>query len=268
MQNENSTGWPIEHKYGICRLSLISVYQEARPGAGLLTQVLFGETYVVLEVTPDEKWLKVNTKDGVTGWMLHAQHEGLSESDYESCNEEDFQVVVSPLSTLKFRDHLLYLLPGSNLHVGASELFSMDGTMDFKGQSRNFKDKAKRKELVELSQMFIDVPFLSGGRGFFGIGSGSFIQLVYKMGGYYAPKFISQFLDVGKEVPFQEIQLGDIVIFGNSKDIPHHAGIYIGDSQVIHVRGKVKVDQVKLDGTRTGKNNSALHRVLQIRSLI
>jgi len=268
MLNENLTEWPIEHNHGICRLSLISVYQEARPGSGLLTQLLFGETYEVVEATPDGKWLKIKPKDGVSGWIPTAQHEGITEEAFQCYNEEDYQVVISPLSTIKFRDDLLYLLPGSNIHIGSSELFDMNGAMEFKGKSRNFKDKAKRKELVELTQMFINVPFLSGGRGFFGIGSGSFIQLVYKMAGFHVPKFISQFLDAGEQVPYEEIQLGDVVIFGNNKDIPHHAGIYMGDNQVIHVKGKVRVDKVKLDGSKMGKNNSGLHRVLQVRSLI
>ncbi|MBD8487868.1 C40 family peptidase [Echinicola sp. CAU 1574] len=269
MQKENLTKWPIDEKYGICRLSLISVYQEPRPGAGLLTQILFGETYEVEEATPDRKWLKVKVEaDGVVGWMPAAQYEAVSEEAYNFYKDEDFQVVTSPLSSIKFKGDLLYILPGSSLHIGSSELFDMDGTIDFKGNSRHYKDKATGEELVSLAKMFINVPFLSGGRGFFGIGSGSFIQLVYKIGGYKAPKYISQFVEAGKEIDYREIQLGDVLIFGNNKDIPHHAGIYIGDSQVIHVKGKVRVDKVKLDGTKMTKNNSPLYQVLKIRRLM
>ncbi|UCS95383.1 C40 family peptidase [Echinicola marina] len=269
MQNENLIKWPIEQTYGICRLSLISVYQEPRHGSGLLTQILFGETYQVMEGTPDEKWLKVNVEvDGSVGWIPAIQHESVSKEAFDFYQEEDFQVVTSPLSSLKFRGETLYILPGSNLHIGSSELFEMDGTVAFKGNSRCFKEKASREELVSLARIFVNVPFLSGGRGFFGIGSGSFIQLVYKMAGYMVPKFISQFIDAGKEVSYTEIQLGDIVIFGNSKDIPHHAGIYVGENQVIHVRGKVRVDAVRLDGTKMAKNNSPLYQVLKIRRLM
>ncbi|AWW31521.1 cell wall hydrolase [Echinicola strongylocentroti] len=269
MQNENLTEWPIEHQYGVCRMSLVSVYLAPGPGAGLLTQLLFGETYEVLGITSDEKWLKINTAKGVTsGWMLRAQHHSISEDDFYYYNHEDYQVVISPISTVKYKGELIHILAGSHVHIGSSELFDMGGVMEFTGASRHVKEKASRDELVSLAKLFIHVPFLSGGRGFFGIGAGSFIQLAYKMAGYKAPRYISKLVETGKNVEPRKIQLGDIVIFGNNKDIPHHAGIYVGESQVIHVWGLVRIDNIKLDGSIMVRNNSPLYRVLDIRSLL
>lgn len=268
MQNENLIEWPIEHKYGICRISLLSLYLEPRPGAGLFTQLLFGETYEVLGMTPDGKWLKVRHQTDIIGWIFTSQHEPIGEAAYDTYNEEDYQVVTSPVSTIRYQGELLYLMPGSHLHIGSSELFDMGSVLEFSGTSKHVKKKASREELVELAKKFINVPFLSGGRGFFGIGAGSFIQLVYKLAGFPAPKFISLLLSSGKPIAFEEIQLGDVVIFGNKKDIPHHAGIYIGDSQVIHVKGKVRVDSVKLDGAKMTHIQSPFYQVLDIRNLL
>ncbi|GGF18683.1 hypothetical protein GCM10011339_03300 [Echinicola rosea] len=250
-------------------MSLMSVYLEPSRGIGLITQLLFGETYEVLGVTGDEKWLKVKTAEGAsTGWILRAQHYSISEEDYDFYNHEDYQVVTSPVSTVKYQGEEIYILAGSHLHIGSSELFDMGGQMGFKGNARHVKQKATREELVSLAKLFMHVPFLSGGRGFFGIGAGSFIQLAYKMAGYKLPKFISKLTEVGKSIAEENIQLGDIVIFGNNKDIPHHAGIYVGENQVIHVWGLVRLDKIKLDGSIMARNNSPLYRVLDIRSLL
>ncbi|QDH79334.1 NlpC/P60 family protein [Echinicola soli] len=269
MQNENLTEWPIEHQFGICRMSLVSIYLEPTRGTGLITQLLFGETYEVLGITGDEKWLKVKTTEGLsTGWMFRAQHHSISEEDFYFYNHEDYQVVTSPVSTVKYQGEQIYILAGSHLHIGSIELFDMGGVLEFKGNTRHVKDKATREELTSMAKLFMHVPFLSGGRGFFGIGAGSFIQLAYKMSGYKAPKFISKLMESGKSVDEKKIQLGDIVIFGNNKDIPHHAGIYVGENQVIHVWGLVRVDKIKLDGSVMVRNNSPLYRVLDIRSVL
>lgn len=250
-------------------MSLVSVYLEPSPGVGLLTQLLFGETYTVLGITGDEKWIRIKTtEEGATGWMLRAQHHQINEEDYRYYNYEDYQVVTSPVATIKYQGEQLHILAGSHLHIGSTELFDMGGVMEFKGAGRHIKDKASREELISLAKRFMHVPFLSGGRGFFGIGAGSFIQLSYKMAGYSVPKFISKLVEAGKSVKEKKIQVGDIVIFGNNKDIPHHAGIYVGENQVIHVWGRVRIDPVKLDGRIMTRNNSPLYRVLDIRSLL
>ncbi len=190
MQNGNSTKWLTKQKYGICRLSLVSVYQEPRPGSGLMTQLLFGETYEVVEVSPDEKWLKIKFgDDNATGWMQALQHEEISPEDFSYFSEGDYQITTSPVSTLKFREGTIFLLAGSHLQVSAKELFDVKRTIGFEGKVRNHLIKANRGELLDIARSFRNVPFLSGGRSFFGIGSGSFIQLVYKISGYSVPYF-------------------------------------------------------------------------------
>ncbi|MDN3669739.1 NlpC/P60 family protein [Echinicola jeungdonensis] len=269
MRNGNSTEWLTKQKYGICRLSLVSVYQEPRPGSGLITQLLFGETYEVVEVSPDEKWLKIKIGAvNTTGWMQALQHEEISPEDFNFFTGGDNQITTSPVSTLKFREGTIYLLAGSLLQISASELFDTKRFIGFEGRVRNHKEKASRGELIDIARSFRNVPFLSGGRSYFGIGSGSFIQLVFKISGYSVPKFISQLVDAGRPVSAEKAYPGDLVIFGNEKDIPHHAGIYLGDNRVIHVSGKVKEDLIKLNGDAIGKPNSPTHRVLDIRCLI
>ena len=55
---------------GICRLGIVPVRAEASDKSEMVTQLLFGEHYSVLEVSKDKKWIKVMIEfDGYGGWI-------------------------------------------------------------------------------------------------------------------------------------------------------------------------------------------------------
>jgi len=269
MLNEISTEWPIDSKYGVCRLSLINLYQEPRLGSGLITQMLFGETYRVLMRSSCFKWLKVvGTDDTGEGWILTLQHQEIGREEFNHFNDNDYQVTSSPTSTILFKGQLIHLLPGSNIHVGQNELFDIGESIKFKGECRPHSLKASRKEISKIALSFLNGPAQFGGRSYFGIGAGAFVHLVFKIGGYNFPRFLSQIVEKGKKIKPDESQPGDILIFANDKQIHDHVGIYLGDGEMIHVNGKVTTNQVNLDGAQADKNISPFWHVHEIRNII
>ncbi|WP_194776607.1 C40 family peptidase [Pararhodonellum marinum] len=269
MQNENSTEWPSEKKYGICQLPLIGVYLEPRHGSGLMTQLLFGETYEVISSSKDLKWMKIFRPSlNLTGWIFSVQYESLSLDDYTNYQVDDFKITTSPITTIQFKGNSMYLLPGSELRIGNNELFDLEKTISLQGETRDFIKKASREELMEIADIFVNAPYLSGGRSLYGVGTGSFIQLVYKIGGYRLPKFISQLIDLGKSKSIEAGLPGDLIIFSNEKGIPHHVGLISGKDEIIHVRGKVMREKVQFSKIGGKQNNSLLHQVFEIRRLI
>jgi len=269
MQNEISTGWPISSEYGVCRLSIINLYQQARLGTGLITQMLFGETYRVLERSSCLKWIKVAGSDDTgEGWMLLLQHQEINFEEFSHFNDNDYQVTSSPTSTILFKGQLIHLLPGSNIHVSQNELFDIGESIKFKGECRPHAQKATREEICRIALSFINVPAQFGGRSYFGIGAGAFVHLVFKIGGYNFPRFLSQIVEKGKLMDPKEAQPGDILIFANDKQIHDHVGIYLGGGEMIHVNGKVTRNEVNLDGARADKNISPFWHVHEIRNVI
>jgi gamma-D-glutamyl-L-lysine dipeptidyl-peptidase len=276
MQKEISTGWPTEaeigaatRSFGVCRVSVASVYLEPRPGSGLLTQLLFGETYTVLEWAPSNKYVRVESfEDKLQGWLLATQHQQISQEEFLAFNETDYQLTTSVVSQIVFKHEKLFLLPGSHIHVEQHELFDLSQSIQFEGRCRPRSKKASREEVIGIAKSFINAPFLSGGRSYFGLGSGSFIQLTFKIAGYRVPKFLSQMLGFGRKVAIEDARAGDVLIFGNEKQLPEHMGIYMGDNKVIHMRGKVLVEAVDFETKSGRKNISVFPNVLDVRNIM
>jgi gamma-D-glutamyl-L-lysine dipeptidyl-peptidase len=276
MQKEISTGWPTEAEtgsttlsYGVCRLSVASIYLEPRPGSGLLTQLLFGETYTVVEWAPGNKYLRVESfEDKIQGWLLATQHQQISQKEFLAFNETDYQLTTSAVSQIVFKHEKLFLLPGSHIHVEQHELFDLSQSIQFEGRCRPRSKKATREEVIEIAKSFINAPFLSGGRSYFGLGSGSLVQLIFKIAGHRAPKFLSQMIGFGKKVSSGDARPGDVLIFGNEKQLPEHMGIYMGDNRVIRMRGKVLVEPVDFDVKASRKNISVFPNVLDVRNIM
>ena len=65
--------------YGICRLSVVPIRALGEDAAELISQLLFGEHYRVLESSEDGKWIYIqNAFDDYEGWIDFKQHHSIS----------------------------------------------------------------------------------------------------------------------------------------------------------------------------------------------
>lgn len=269
MQNETFNEWPIDKKFGICRLSLLTLYREPVFGSGMTTQLLFGETYTVIGSSRLLDWLLVTGDLLVgTGWISIHQHEDISEADYQRYRESDFKLSLSPLIGVKFRGEHLNLLAGSIFHISPTELFDAEETLDLPGEFRYFSAKATRDELVQIAERFVNTPFLSGGRSLFGLDLGAMVQLIFKFSGYIVPNYLSALIEFGAKKEIQAIQNGDVVIFSNDNKIPHHMGLYLGKGRLLDLKGRVLIRTFDPDKEAAGKNNSRQNQVHQVINLM
>ena len=266
MQKETSNEWPTDKKYGICRLSLMTLYQEPVLGSGITTQLLFGETYTVTGSSRLFDWLLVRGDFLVgTGWIPIHQHEEISESDYLRYVQGDFKMTLSPVTTVRFRENDIHLLTGSILHISATELFEHEESTKNSGEFRDFSSKASREELVKIALRFVNAPFLSGGRSLFGLDMGAMVQLIFKLSGYIVPNYLSELLVAGKKTSSSAIKDGDLIFFSNSNMIPCHLAIYLGNGQLLELKGKVTTRS--FDPNEEMKNNSPKNQVYGIINL-
>lgn len=269
MQNETFNEWPIDKKFGICRLSLLTLYREPVFGSGMTTQLLFGETYTVIGTSRLLDWLLVTGDLLVgSGWISIHQHEDISEGDYQRYRESDFKLTLSPVIQVKFRGDNLNLLAGSILHISPAELFDPEETLDLLGEFRDFSAKATRDELVEIAERFVNTPFLSGGRSLFGLDLGAMVQLIFKFSGYVVPNYLSALIEFGEEKDIQAIQKGDVVVFLNNNKIPHHLGLYLGKGRLLDLKGRVLIRSFDPEKEATAKNNSRQNQVHEVINLM
>ena len=270
MQNETFKEWHSNPTFGICRLSLLSVYEKPVSDAGLSTQILFGELYEVIVVSDDGQWLKIEGLEFIgSGWILASQHHPLTKEAFEFFAKSPRQIVSQGIGEIKLKDATMFLLPGSQLHAGQNEIFEWEDSIKFKGNSRSYEKKANRQEIKKIGLSFLHAPYLSGGRSIFGLNGSSWINLLFKIGGIVFPNELGSLGHIEGRQDVSEIDVGDVIIFGTQSGMPFQVGLFIGEGTLLWVKEKVKFgafDPEKWSTTNNRFKNSV--QLLTVKKLV
>lgn len=241
---------------GICIWSSVALRAEASHSSEMVSQLLFGETYSVLETASD--WLKVSTTDcGYEGWIPVKQHHAITESDFSAYQAKPRYLV---------RDTFLYVRDTATLiafpvFIGSRFPMPTDGV--FHLGSKSFKvtipepAKLLRHEglseqqdaLLDFAFHYLYAPYLWGGRTPAGIDCSGFTQNVFNSIGIQLPRDASQQVELGSPVDFiDEARIGDLAFFENEEGAIIHVGIVCGHHQIIHASGHVQINTLDSTG--------------------
>ena len=103
----------------------------------------------------------------------------------------------------------------------------------------------KKEKIVENALMFLNSPYLWGGRSPLGVDCSGFSQIVYRLQGIDLPRDAYQQAKVGTTLSFvEESEPGDLAFFDNQEGIITHVGIILKDNHIIHASGKVRIDRM------------------------
>lgn len=92
----------------------------------------------------------------------------------------------------------------------------------------------KGKAIAELAVSLIGTPFKNGANGPDAFDNPSFVVYCYKQNGYNVPRKASSMATYGQEVPADQLQVGDILVFCNQiGGKPDFCGIYVGNNQFV-----------------------------------
>lgn len=222
--------------YGICNLSIIPVRDEPSDKSEMVTQLLFGDAYEVIEEA--EKWLKVKIEyDNYEGWIDKIQFFSI-DSDYYDKYKIQNHPILTKYSTLIYKGNMFYpVLMGSVLPFYDGEFiklnndsFLVDGMVS---QNLGIKDTAF---------LYYNSPYLWGGKTPYGIDCSGFTQQVYRMNNIKIMRDASQQIMQGELVEFGNHGVGDLAFFHNAKGSITHVGIMLEDNKIIHAHGRVRVD--------------------------
>jgi len=252
-------------KYGISNLSIIPMRDEAADQAEMVNQILFGEHFKVLEIR--KKWSKIRlAHDNYEGWVCNKQWIEIPEEDYKQL-DKDVSTITTDILDIITKDHHQPIVIGSVLPTYKSghalinnEMYKFDGLT-----TPGFTQKEK---LVENALMYLNAPYLWGGRSPLGIDCSGFSQMVYRLQGISLPRDAYQQAEVGTTLSFvEESEPGDLAFFDNKEGKITHVGIILADNHIIHASGKVRIDRIDQQGIFNTEIGSHTHKLRLIKSI-
>ncbi|MDR7132547.1 hypothetical protein J2X69_004920 [Algoriphagus sp. 4150] len=238
MQKEKSSEWPLIDAFGICRQTILPLYRRPTFDSAQVTQLLFGECYQTIAMTPDQQWFKILHEDtGLQGWITNRALKEIPEADYYKYLNTDFQIVTSPIAAIAYLGTNLYLLPGSRLHFSDLELFNWQDHIGFTGAVRSHALKTDRTELIDIAIKYVNAPYQAGGRSIVGLDDRQGFELIFGIAGY---SWKSGEIP-GRKIEPELILPGDLFIFRELEKKQVNYALYLGAEEVFWMDNRIKV---------------------------
>ncbi len=247
--------------YGICNLSVVTLRAEASDVSEMVTQVLYGEHFKVLEIR--KKWSRIRLAfDSYEGWIDNKQFINISEEDYSVFEEKELKLSSDLVDFVTSSDNQLFsICLGSN--ISSSEYLKHH----FEGKS--ISGTLQKEHLIETALLYLNTPYLWGGKSPFGIDCSGFTQMVYKLNGYRLLRDASQQAAQGEALSFiEESEPGDLAFFDNEEGKITHVGIIMADNYIIHAHGKVRIDRLDHSGIFNYELRNHTHKLRVIKRII
>jgi cell wall-associated NlpC family hydrolase len=246
-------------EYGICILSVIPMRAEGNERSEQVSQLLFGETYEILEW--QEKWAQVRTSsDGYEGWIARLQVKLLGHIDYNILQSSSSAITYRAVTQAwKTPDNSVLYLPATSSLVFLTGTTSVINNEKYELVGETGNDFA---DLAEAACSYLNTPYQWGGRTHFGIDCSGFTQAIYRMYGMQLKRDASQQATQGIAVDFvTEVQTGDLAFFDNPEGRITHVGILLNADTIIHASGQVKIDRFDCEGIYSSDLKRYTHKL-------
>jgi len=254
--------------YGICNLSIVPLRGEPLNRAELVSQILFGEHFKVLEIR--KEWSKIRLAfDKYEGWVDNKQFLLIPQEEYTSLNKNNTILAGNLVDFISDQNQVLATIPiGASLPNFKNNTVTL-GTNSYEYEGDIIQKKEPKQALLNTAFLFLNTPYLWGGRTPFGIDCSGFSQMVYKLNGYKLLRDASQQATQGEVLSFiEESEPGDLAFFDNEEGNITHVGIIMKDNYIIHAHGKVRIDRLDHSGIYNVDTKRHTHKLRVIKKII
>ncbi|WP_136480872.1 C40 family peptidase [Cognatitamlana onchidii] len=248
-------------QYGICNLSIVPLRNEPADTSELVSQVLYGEIFKVIEHR--KNWSRIRLAfDNYEGWLDNKQFVFISETNYKALNKETPRLSSDLVEFIEDENNQL-----SPISIGSS----LNGIklLNHKYDGNETNIASVKSNLVHTAFTYLNSPYLWGGKTPFGIDCSGFTQMVYKLNGYKLLRDASQQATQGEPLSFiEESEPGDLAFFDNSEGQIVHVGIIMKDNYIIHAHGKVRIDRLDHSGIYNVDKKTHTHKLRVIKKIV
>ena len=248
-------------QYGICNLGIVPIRLEPSDTSEMVTQALYGDLFKVLEQR--KKWSRIRfAYDKYEGWIDNKQYLEIEESTYNTLSKSALKLSKDLIEFVSDSANNLYPIPiGSNLNGLPIFNHSFDGN--------SAQTEHPKSEIVKTAFLYLNAPYLWGGKTPFGIDCSGFTQMVYKLNGYKLLRDASEQATQGEALSFiEESEPGDLAFFDNTEGNIIHVGIIMEDNYIIHAHGKVRIDRLDHSGIYNIDKNIHTHKLRVIKKIV
>lgn len=237
-----------------CNLSIVPLRAEPSHRSEMVSQVLFGETFLIVEEGIDFVKIRL-TETRYEGWIQKHQFGPLhlSYANSDSIVDIDGAVAVS-------EDKSIVLVPGTT--VSATTIHIGDYAFKIEGKLRKPVLEDFDLEFPKLIQYYLHAPYMWGGRSIYGIDCSGFSQAVFKHFGISILRDAYQQAESGTAVDFlPEIKVGDLAFFDNDQGKITHVGVMMDNETIIHASSQIRIDKMDSQGIFNAEQNRYTHKL-------
>lgn len=248
-------------------LSVIPMRKEPSHRSEMVSQLLFGEYAEILEEEKDFSKVKC-LYDDYEGWVQANQL-----TDIRDQVDATNKFVASYTCEVLLNGRTVRAPFSSPIyHSGKKDFIVADNEIKYELSPKNIWDNTShpltKQSLLDVSGLYLNTPYLWGGKSVFGIDCSGFAQQVFKMFGVKLLRDAYLQEGQGNAVKnLNETKPGDLAFFHNESGRVIHVGIILESNQIVHASGKVRTDTIDENGivnNETGKRTHQLHSIRRI----
>ncbi len=250
----------------ITHLSVIPIREKPSDTSEMTSQLLFGEEIIILDRY--KEWALCETiPDKYQGWIDTKQVTILNQDAGKEIKSSFLSSKTAWATSSKESVLLSFGSPLPYYEKGNFYLDTIKYTLE-KPYSTS-KQKLKQEKIINLAKLFLGVPYLWGGKSFFGIDCSGFVQLIFRVSGYELPRDSGDQSKIGQNVDFiHESQSGDLAFFANEEEKITHVGIILENGHIIHASGQVRIDTIDHEGIFNKEKGKYTHKLRLIKRIL
>ena len=204
--------------------------------------------------------------DSYEGWLCNKQWKEISEEDYKQL-DKDIPTITTDILDIITKEYQQPIVIGSILPFYKSGHALINNEL-YKFEGLTTQGYVKKEKLRENALIYLNAPYLWGGRSPLGIDCSGLTQMVYRLQGIDLPRDAYQQAKVGTTLSFiEESEPGDLAFFDNDEGKVIHVGMILEENHIIHASGKVRIDRIDQQGIFNNDLGVHTHKLRLIKSI-